>query len=121
MTTDHHRERRELNALARALLVADGTLDGPVARPARHQLPGRRRGDRPAGRTAPCAPDGAADRDFVRTGGAGQVVEVHLGKELADSAVVVDFDRRGQVVVDHGHLTHRVDPASSAAWPTATP
>ncbi len=46
----------------------------------------------------------------MKTGERGRVVEVRLGKELRHSALVVDFERRGRVVVDHGHLTHRVRP-----------
>ncbi len=109
MTADHHLERRELNHRARALLVADGTLKGPSL-----DLPGIsfRAGDEviamQGDRTLRA--EGAPYRDHVKTGERGKVVEVHLGKELADSSLVVEFERRGRVVLDHGHLTHRVRP-----------
>ena len=109
MTADHHSERRELNRRARALLIADGTLTGPSL-----DLPGVSfgvgdeviavQGDRSL------RPWGAAYRDHVRTGERGTVAEVRLAKDLRASALVVDFERRGRVVVDHGHLTHRVRP-----------
>ncbi len=109
MTADHHAERRELNHRARALLAADGTLTGPSL-----DLPGIsfRAGDEviaTQGDSRLRAP-GAPARDHVRTGERGAVVEVRLGKQLRDSALVVDFERRGRVVVDHGHLTDRVRP-----------
>jgi ATP-dependent exoDNAse (exonuclease V) alpha subunit len=109
MTADHHAERRELNHRARALLAADGTLSGPAL-----DLPGLsfRAGDEVIavqGDHRLRAP-GAAAKDHVKTGERGKVVEVRLAKELRHSAVVVDFERRGRVVVDHGHLTSRVRP-----------
>lgn len=109
MTADHHAERRELNHRARALLIADGSLTGPSL-----DLPGIsfRAGDEVIAVQGDCrlrAP-GAVLKDHVKTGERGKVVEVRLGKELRHSALVVDFERRGRVVVDHGHLTHRVRP-----------
>jgi conjugative relaxase-like TrwC/TraI family protein len=109
MTADHHLERREFNHRARALLTADGTLTGPSL-----DLPGIsfRAGDEVIavqGDHRLRAPR-AKYRDHVKTGERGKVVEVRPGKELRDSAVVVDFERRGLVVVDYSHLTHRVRP-----------
>ncbi len=109
MTADHHAERRELNHRARALLLADGTLAGPSL-----DLPGIsfRAGDEviaTQGDYRLRAP-GAGAKDHVKTGERGRVVEVRLAKELRHSVLVVDFERRGRVVVDHGHLTHRVRP-----------
>jgi len=109
MTADHHAERRELNHRARALLAADGTLTGPsldlsgisfragdevIATQGHYRLRAR----------------GAGAKDHVKTGERGRVVEVRLAKVLSDSALVVDFERRGRVVVDYGHLTSRVRP-----------
>lgn len=109
MTADHHLERRELNHRARALLMADGTLTGPSL-----DLPGIsfRAGDEVIAvqgeRTLRAA--GAPYKDHVKTGERGKVVEVRLGKQLQDSALVVEFERHGRVVVDHAHLSHRVRP-----------
>jgi conjugative relaxase-like TrwC/TraI family protein len=109
MTADHHLERRELNHRARALLIADGTLKGPSL-----DLPGIsfRAGDEVIATQGDfrLRARGAGAKDHVRTGERGRVVEVRLGKVRRDSALVVDFERRGRVVVDHGHLTHRVRP-----------
>ena len=109
MTADHHLERRELNHRARALLAADGTLSGPSL-----DLPGIsfRAGDEVIavqGDHRLRAPR-AEYKDHVKTAERGKVVEVRLGKELSESSLVVDFERRGRVEVDYGHLTHRVRP-----------
>jgi hypothetical protein len=109
MTADHHHERRELNHRARALLAADGTLTGPSL-----ELPGIsfRAGDEVIATQGhkDLRPAGSTYKDRVRTGERGTVVEVRLGKRPVDSSLVVDFETRGRVVVDHHHLTDRVRP-----------
>ena len=109
MTADHHHERRELNHRARALLAADGTLTGPSL-----DLPGIsfRAGDEVMATEGhkDLRPAGAPYKDRVKTGEKGTVVEVRLGRKPADSSLLVDFETRGRVVVDHHHLTHRVRP-----------
>ncbi|MDQ2826355.1 MAG: AAA family ATPase, partial [Actinomycetota bacterium] len=109
MTADHHHERRELNHRARALLAADGTLTGPSL-----DLPGIsfRAGDEVIATEGhkDLRPAGSTYKNRVKTGERGKVVEVRLGKKPTDSALVVEFERRGRVVVDHAHLTHRVRP-----------
>ena len=50
-----------------------------------------------------------AARDFVRTGERGEVVEVNLPQGRDPGSVVVDFARRGQVVVRMEYLTRRLD------------
>jgi conjugative relaxase-like TrwC/TraI family protein len=109
MTADHHHERRELNHRARALLAADGSLTGPSL-----DLPGIsfRAGDEVIATQGhkDLRPAGGTYKDQVKTGERGTVVAVRLGRKPTDSSLVVDFETRGRVVVDHHHLTHRVRP-----------
>lgn len=106
MTADHHFERRELNARARALLAGDGTLTGPVVEVAGQCF---QAGDEVVAmeqdRRLRARP--GRDPDFVRNGERGRVVEARPGRH---PVVVVDFERRGQVEVGEAHLTKRVRP-----------
>ncbi len=110
MMTERHRERRELNALARARLVADGTLHGPVLRAGELEFQAgdevmaleQERDLRPAKSTK--------RGDFVHTAEKGTVVEVRLPAGRRDpGSLVVDFERRGPVVVPMEYLTRPLD------------
>lgn len=106
MVADHHAERRELNRRARALLSADGTLRGPAL-----EVGGQvfQTGDEVISLKQERAlfPKGGFERDRVRTGERGVVVEVRTGRR---PAVVVDFERRGRVEVGEEFLSERVRP-----------
>ena len=109
MTTERHRDRRELNALARALLVADGTLHGPVLQAGELHF---QAGDEVIAlqQDRDLKPDGARRRgEFVHTAEQGVVVAVNLPERRDPGSVVVDFARRGQVVVPMEYLTRRLD------------
>jgi conjugative relaxase-like TrwC/TraI family protein len=109
MTTERHRDRRELNARARAMLVADGTLHGPVLQAGELQF---QAGDEVIAlqQDRDLKPDGARRRgEFVHTAEQGVVVAVNLPERRDPGSVVVDFARRGQVVVPMEYLTRRLD------------
>ena len=106
MVADHHVERRELNRRARALLVANGLLHGPVVEVAGQSF---QAGDEviDVKQERALHPKGGAERDRVRTGERGVVVEVRPGRR---PVVVVDFERRGRIEVGKSFLGQRVRP-----------
>jgi conjugative relaxase-like TrwC/TraI family protein len=109
MVTERHRDRRELNTLARAKLVEDGTLSGPVLRAGELEF---QRGDEVIAleQDRDLRPEGSTRRgDFVHTAERGVVVDVNLPRRGDPGAVVVDFTRRGHVVVPMEYLTRRLD------------
>ena len=78
MVTERHRDRRELNTLARAKLVKDGTLSGPVLRAGELEF---QRGDEVIAleQDRDLRPEGSKRRgDFVHTAERGVVVDVNL-------------------------------------------
>jgi conjugative relaxase-like TrwC/TraI family protein len=106
MMADHHVERRELNARARALLAGDGTLHGPVVEVAGQSF---QAGDEVVAmeQNRRLRPEGAGPGEFVRNGERGAVVGVHPGEH---PGVVVDFERRGRVTLDEEELARQVRP-----------
>jgi conjugative relaxase-like TrwC/TraI family protein len=101
MTAEHHFERRELNARARALLAEDGTLKGPQLTVAGLSF---QSGDEVIARIADRslrAEDAPRDA-YVRNGSLGTVVEVH------EHGVVVEFERWGRVTVPAGYIERSV-------------
>jgi conjugative relaxase-like TrwC/TraI family protein len=106
MMADHHVERRELNARARALLAGDGTLHGPVVEVAGQSF---QAGDEVVAMTQNrrLRPQGAAPSEFVRNGERGAVVEVRPGRH---PEVVVDFERRGRVALGEEDLMRQIRP-----------
>ncbi len=108
MVTEHHHERRELNVRARALLVADGTLTGPALHVGGVTF---QVGDEVIARAKDktLRPEAGDRRSMVTNGLRGRVVEVRQPtKDSPDPSLVVDFERRGHVVVPHAALTRRV-------------
>jgi hypothetical protein len=101
MTAEHHFERRELNARARALLAEDGTLKGPELIAAELSF---RSGDEVIARITERSlrTEGAARDAYVRNGSLGTVVEVH------EHGMVVDFERWGRVAVPLSYLERKV-------------
>jgi conjugative relaxase-like TrwC/TraI family protein len=93
MVAEHHTERRELNARARALLTEDGTLSGPVLSVAGQEL---QAGDEVICRTGDRSlfPEGRPER-YLRNGTRGTIVAVADRR----SALVVDFAGRGRIEV----------------------
>ena len=116
MTTERHRDRRELNALARARLVADGTLHGPVLRAEELEF---QAGDEVIAveQDRELRPAGSTKRgDFIHTGERGVVVEVRLpGGRRDTGSLVVDFATRGPVVVPMEYLTRPLQRGSTGA------
>jgi conjugative relaxase-like TrwC/TraI family protein len=106
MMADHHTERRELNARARALLAGDGTLSGPVLELAGQSF---QAGDEVVAMTQNrrLRPEGAGPGEFVRNGERGRVVEVRPGQR---PVVVVDFERRGRVEIAEEDLMRPIRP-----------
>jgi conjugative relaxase-like TrwC/TraI family protein len=106
MMADHHTERRELNARARALLVGDGTLHGPVLEVAGQSF---QAGDEVVAmeQNRRLRPEGAGPGEFVRNGERGAVVEVRPGEH---PEVVVDFERRGRVALGEDDLMRQIRP-----------
>ncbi len=106
MMADHHTERRELNARARALLTGDGTLSGPLL-----ELGGQsfQAGDEVVAmeQNRRLRPEGPGAGEFVRNGERGAVVEVHPGEH---PGVVVDFERRGRVALGDEDLARQIRP-----------
>ena len=103
MTADHHFERRELNGRARALLTADGTLQGPELTVAGLSF---RSGDEVIARVTERSLRAAdARRDaYLRNGSLGTVVEVQ------EQGLVVHFDRWGRVAVPRAYLERQISP-----------
>jgi conjugative relaxase-like TrwC/TraI family protein len=103
MTAEHHFERRELNGRARALLVADGTLQGPELTVAGLSF---RSGDEVIARVTECSlrVEDASRNAYVRNGSLGTVVEVQ------EHGLVVHFDRWGRVAVPRAYLERQVSP-----------
>jgi hypothetical protein len=101
MTAEHHHQRRELNLRARALLQADGTLNGPelVIDGAGFQVNDlviTRAGDHDL------RAEGAPRTHWVRNGSRGVVSEV------AEDHLVVDFERWGRVTVPVSFIDQEV-------------
>jgi hypothetical protein len=111
MVAEHHVERHELNARARALLREGGELSGPVLSAGRVDF---QAGDEvvAVAQARDLRPEGGGRSSFVRNGLRGRVSEVRPG--IADTgegaALVVDFERRGPVVVPEDHLRRVVRP-----------
>jgi ATP-dependent exoDNAse (exonuclease V) alpha subunit len=103
MTAEHHFERVALNARARSLLQADGTLAGRTFSVGRLEF---QRGDEVIARVGDRSlrAAGATRREWVRNGSLGIVREVH------DAHLVVDFDRWGRVVVPANYIDQDVAP-----------
>jgi conjugative relaxase-like TrwC/TraI family protein len=101
MTAEYHFERRELNARAQALLVADGTLKGPVLTVGDFSF---RSGDEVVARIADRSlrAEGAGRDAYVRNGSLGSVVEVR------ENGVVVEFEHCGRVMVPLDYLARKV-------------
>jgi conjugative relaxase-like TrwC/TraI family protein len=101
MTAEFHRERAELNARARALLKADGTLTGPALTVGSLEF---QRGDEVIARVGNrrLRADGAARTEWVRNGSLGVVAEVD-GDHLT-----VAFDDSGRVEVPRTYLEQRL-------------
>jgi len=107
MVADHHVERRELNRRARAVLAAAGELSGPSldVGDVSYQV-----GDEVMAVTQDPALRSGAGRSQVRNGERGRVSEVLHDGPGGSPALVVAFERRGDVVVPHESLTRRVRP-----------
>lgn len=111
MVAEHHVERHELNARARALLREGGELTGPVLSAGGVDF---QAGDEviAVAQARDLRPAGGGRSSFVRNGLRGRVSEVRPAD--ADrgegAALVVDFERRGPVVVPEDHLTRAVRP-----------
>jgi hypothetical protein len=115
MMTDRHRERRELNALARERLVADRTLGGPVLRAGELAF---QVGDEVMAleQDRDLRPKGAKKRgDFVHTAERGVVVEVHPAHGRHGGSLGVDFERRGLVDVPMEYLTRPLERGITGA------
>ena len=108
MTAEHHFERIELNARARALLKADGTLSGPelVAAGLSFQC-----GDEVIARIGAhdLRAEGAARSSWVRNGSLGVV------RRVESDSLVVDFERWGRVVVPSSYIEREVAPGIRGA------
>jgi conjugative relaxase-like TrwC/TraI family protein len=103
MTAEHHFERRELNARAKALLVADRTLTGPE-----HTVTdcSFRAGDEVIARITDRslrAVGGGRD-SYVRNGSFGIVAKVRK------NGLIVDFERWGRVSVPRDYLERNIAP-----------
>lgn len=111
MVAEHHVERHELNARARALLREGGELAGPVLSVGRVDF---QAGDEvvAVAQARDLRPEGGGRSSFVRNGLRGRVTEVRpAGADSGEgAALVVDFERRGPVVVPEDHLTRVVRP-----------
>ncbi|MGH8986700.1 MAG: AAA family ATPase, partial [Acidimicrobiia bacterium] len=107
MVAEHHRERRELNRRARALLTADGTLHGPTLEAADQTF---QAGDEVICRTP--APDlhTPRSRRGIRNGTRGRILEVRPNTPDHRGSLLVDFDRHGPVEVPATFLTRRLRP-----------
>ncbi|MGB9113299.1 MAG: AAA family ATPase [Acidimicrobiales bacterium] len=103
MTAERHLERRELNARARDLLAADGTLRGEELSIGDLSF---RAGDEVIARITDRAlhAEGASRNEYVRNGSLGTVVRVD------EDRLVVDFERWGPVDVPRPYLERRVCP-----------
>ncbi len=115
MMTDRHRERRELNALARVRLAADGTLSGPVLRAGELDFAA---GDEVMAleQDRTLRPKGNTKRgEFVHTAERGRVIEVNLPHDHEPGSLLVDFDRRGPVEVPMEYLTRPLDRGITGA------
>lgn len=105
MIAEHHFERRELNARARTLLMADGTLTGPVLHAGGQSF---QAGDEVITRTQDRSlrPEGGSRGSHIRNGARGTVLEVIDTPERA--GLLVDFDRKGPVFVPRSFLEAEV-------------
>ena len=110
LMAERHREVETLNRAARALLVADGALTGPVLTVAGREF---QVGDEvitltQAGHTL--VPDGKPRSAYVRTGTIGVVTAVHVDPDNpAGQALSVYFPSKGMVHVPWEYLTYRFD------------
>ena len=100
MTTEHHRDRIELNRRARERLVLDGTLHGPELRVADAAF---QAGDEVVARVADreLRAEGAPRDAYVRNGSVGTVAEVR------PDGLVVDFERLGRATLPLAYLGSR--------------
>ena len=108
MTAEHHFERVALNARARVLLQADGTLSGSELNAAGLSF---QRGDEVIARIGDhdLRADGAPRRSWVRNGSLGVV------REVANDHLVVEFERWGTVVVPQEYIEREVAPGIRGA------
>jgi hypothetical protein len=103
MVAEHHRERRELNDRARALLAADGTLTGPALAVDDIEF---RAGDEVIARAQDRSlrPAGGNRMSFVRNGTRGTVLAV------TEHGLQVDFAGRGPIDVPVEFLDREIRP-----------
>ncbi|HUZ80786.1 MAG TPA: MobF family relaxase, partial [Gaiellaceae bacterium] len=108
MTAEHHFERIALNARARVLLQADGTLSGRELTAAGLSF---QRGDDVIARIGDhdLRADGAPRRSWVRNGSLGVV------RGVAKDHLVVEFERWGEVVVPQEYIEREVAPGVRGA------
>jgi hypothetical protein len=108
MVVEHHHERAVLNARARALLFADGTLRGPEVEMAGA---GFAVGDEVIAKK----PDrqlravGASGADHVKNGSRGTVTAVH------DQYLVVEFIGKGKIRVPRRYVEQEIAPGLTGA------
>lgn len=110
MVTEHHHERHQLNVRARVLLAADGELTGPELRVGGLVF---QAGDEVIARAKDRSlrPEGGGRSSVVTNGLRGRVIEVRTPTEQCPQpSLVVDFERRGPVVVPHAALARRLRP-----------
>ena len=103
MTAEHHRERRELNRRARAVLEADGTLHGPALHAAGVCF---QAGDEVIARCQDrtLRPAGGERGTYLRNGTRGTVIAVHC------DSLTVEFERRGPITIPRPFLERQVRP-----------
>jgi ATP-dependent exoDNAse (exonuclease V) alpha subunit len=108
MTAEHHFERVVLNARARVLLQADGTLSGRALTAAGLSF---QRGDEVITRLGDydLRAEGAPRRSWVRNGSLGVV------RAIAEDHLVVEFERWGTVVVPLEYIEREVAPGIRGA------
>jgi ATP-dependent exoDNAse (exonuclease V) alpha subunit len=101
MTAEHHVERRELITRARALLIADGALNGPELRVGELCF---QAGDEVIARVVDRSlrADGA-DRDaYIRNGSLGRV------ERVLENGLIVDFERWGSIEVPLSYIEQKL-------------
>ena len=109
MMAERQRDVDTLNANARVLLAADGTLTGPVLTAAGRQF---QAGDEvitltQAGHTL--IPTGRPTSAYIRTGTVGVITAVHLAETADEQTLDVYFPSKGTVRVPWEYLTHRFE------------
>jgi len=115
MMAERHGDVDRLAAAARTLLLADGTITGPILHVAGRAF---QAGDQvitlsQAGHTL--IPAGQARHRYLRTGTLGIVTAVHLHPDRERQSLTVHVPGRGDVHVDWGYLTHRFPDGRAGA------